>query len=293
MPIDKNSISHVAEMLTDDPDKFIDAPESFNTNVDVRVKTDTAYFLAEGLAPPYGSLAAKIIKAIGAAWGSTDPKELAGQVFTSEFLSDRAELDERTRKTAIKAKLLIPSDQGHWQLSDKAFENAAGGTDYVAKLKPNPATNVRTRNRPPAFRTEGTSRVTPFAKKLDTLLEDDAIDMDEMGSDTAGQSAVANIPAGGADVKKAAEEMGVDSDEAQEMKDKLEQEKEEKEQRDELRKKQIDPLFQQADKGLLDLSTNTATALAQQGNVTQALTGLDDQKNELETLLNKINSLLK
>jgi len=292
MPIDKNSIDHVAEMLTDDPDKFIDA-ESFDMDADVKVKADATYFLAEGLAPPYGSLATKIIKEIGAAWGSTDPEKLVGQVFTSEFLSDRAGLDERTRKTAIMAKLLIPSDQGHWQLSDKAFENAAGGTDHVAKLKPNPATSVRTRNRPSAFRTEGTSRVTPFTKKLDTLLEDDAIDMDEMGSDLAGQSAVANVPAGSTDVKKAAEEIGVDSNEAQEMKDKLEQEKEEKKQREELRKKQIDPLFQQADKGLLDLSTNTATALAQQGNVTQALTGLDDQKNELETLLNKINSLLK
>jgi len=137
--------------------------------------------------------------------------------------------------------------------------------------------------------------MTRFIKKLNALLEDvdSAIDMDEIGDDPAGQSSVANVPAGDTDVKKAAEEVGVDSDEAQEMKDKLEQEKEEKKQREELRKKQIDPLFQQADKGLLDLSTNAATALAQQDDVMQALTGLDRQKNELETLLNKINSLMK
>ena len=110
--------------------------------------------------------------------------------------------------------------------------------------------------------------MTRFTRQLGILLEGDvAIDMDEIDSDPAGQAAVANVPAGGTDVKQAAEEIGVDGDEAQEMQDKLEQEKEEKKQREELRKKQIDPLFQQADKGLLDLSTNTATALAQQDDV--------------------------
>jgi len=234
--------------------------------------------------------------------GSTDPKKLIGQVFTSEFLSDRAGLDERTRERAMKAKLLIPGDQGHWQLSDKAFENAAGQENSEdprqapSEFYPQNAHPLRHGPySPPATRTEETSRVTPFTKKLNGLLEDisDAIDMDEMGSDPTGQGAVANVPADSTDIKKAAEEVGVDSDEAQEMKDKLEQEKEEKKQREELRKKQIDPLFQQADKGLLNLSTNTATALAQQDGMMQALTGLDSQKNELETLLNKINSLLK
>ena len=295
MSVDKNAISHVAEMLTDDPDKFVDASEGFNMDADVGVKADAAYFLTEGLAPPYGSLAAKIIKAIGTAWGSTDPRKLQGQVFTDEFLSHRAGLDRRTRERAMKAGLLIPGDQGHWQLSDKAFENAAGQENSEdprqapSEFYPQNAHPLRHGPySPPATRTEETSRVTPFTKKLNILLED----MDEMESDPTGQGAVASVPANSTDIKKAAEEAGVDSDEAQEMKNKLEQEKEEKKQREELRKKQIDPLFQQADKGLLNLSTNTATALAQQGDMMQALTGLDDQKNELETLLNKINSLL-
>jgi hypothetical protein len=155
----------------------------------------------------------------------------------------------------------------------------------IAKTSPPPPP-------PPPNRQESShiEHVAPFTRQLGMLLEN--YDTDEVDSDPAGQAAVANVPAGSTDIKQAAEEIGVDSDEAQEMQNKLEQEKEEKKQREELRKKQVDPLFQQADKGLLNLSANTATALAQQDDAMQALTGLDRQKDELETLLNKINSLL-
>jgi hypothetical protein len=298
MSVDKKTVDHVAAMLTDDPRIFAEAgllspsdkwPDGGGEK-DWRVRGSNY----DGDPSDYRVLATKIIKAIKTAGGSDDPEELVGQMFTSEFLSDRVGIDREDIQAAMEAEILIPGDRGHWQVSDKAFNQyrllanqtdrrAARHANAIAKTSPPP---------PPPRRRESphTEHVAPFTRQLGMLLEN--YDMDEVDSDPAGQAAVANVPAGGTDIKHAAEEIGVDSDEAQEMQNKLEQEKEEKKQREELRKKQVDPLFQQADKGLLDLSTNTATALAQQDDAMQALTGLDRQKDELETLLNKINSLL-
>jgi hypothetical protein len=72
-------------------------------------------------------LAKKIIKSIADAHGTKDLKQLKGQVFTGEFLRDRAGIEEKDLEAAYKAELLVGVKEGHYKLSDKAFKLA--GTD--------------------------------------------------------------------------------------------------------------------------------------------------------------------
>ena len=69
-------------------------------------------------------LAFQIIKLIGKAHGTSDFETLRGQVFTAEFLSDRAKIKEDDREAAYKAELLVDAKDGHFKVSDKAFKLA-------------------------------------------------------------------------------------------------------------------------------------------------------------------------
>ena len=72
-------------------------------------------------------LAFQIIKSIGKAHGTRDFETLRGQVFTAEFLSDRAKIEEKDRVAAYEAELLVDAKEGHYKVSDKAFKLAGIG----------------------------------------------------------------------------------------------------------------------------------------------------------------------
>ena len=99
------------------------------------------------------------------------------------------------------------------------------------------------------------------------------------------------------DIKKATQAQGA-GNEAEKLQDELEKEKEEKETRDAQFKKEFDPLSQQTDQNLQDISTEIAAIAANQENmaldqenIAISTKDLEDNKSELASIIDQISEM--